>query len=241
VELPKFWYESESDIRGIDDAEVFVGLPGMCRYNRRSIPCSEISGMRKPILILIFSLVILPGTVMAEGDAGAGKIKAYTCTGCHGIPGYKNTYPTYKVPKIGGQNAAYLVAALEAYQTGQRSHSTMNLQSESLGEEDIADIVAWLSSVEKESVTERSDSGIGDKAQVCEACHGRDGLGADPSYPVLAGQHSSYLARALKDYREGIRQNAIMGGFAASLSDKDIDELAAWYASLNGLKDLTGQ
>ena len=74
------------------------------------------------------------------------------------------------------------------------------------------------------------------KAKVCEACHGLDGKSVDPSYPNLAGQHRSYLVKALGDYRAGRRQNAIMAGFATSLSDDDIEDLAAWFASLEGLQ-----
>lgn len=89
---------------------------------------------------------LLPGPLLAAGDAEAGKIKGYTCTGCHGIPSYKNVYPTYHVPLIGGQNAEYIEAALKAYRSGERQHSTMNLHAESLSDEDIADIAAWLES-----------------------------------------------------------------------------------------------
>lgn len=92
-------------------------------------------------------LAALPPTARAEGDAEAGKIKAYTCTGCHGIPGYNNVYPTYKVPKIGGQNHAYLVAALKAYRAGDRHHATMELQARSLSDEDIQDVAAYFASL----------------------------------------------------------------------------------------------
>jgi cytochrome c553 len=78
-----------------------------------------------------------------------------------------------------------------------------------------------------------------EKAKVCEACHGPDGKSVDPSYPNLAGQHRTYLVKALGDYRAGRRQNAIMAGFAGNLSDEDILDLAAWYASQEGLKDLS--
>ena len=77
------------------------------------------------------------------------------------------------------------------------------------------------------------------KAQVCAACHGPDGHSVDPSYPNLAGQHESYLVKALADYRAGRRANAIMAPMAANLSDQDIEDLAAWYASQEGLKDLS--
>jgi cytochrome c553 len=69
-------------------------------------------------------------------------------------------------------------------------------------------------------------------AEVCAACHGADGnKPSDPTQPVLAGQHEDYLARALTDYKIGRRNNPIMKGFAATLSKKDIEDLAAWFAS----------
>jgi cytochrome c553 len=99
------------------------------------------------LLISVALLALAPATALAEGDAEAGKIKAYTCTGCHGIPGYSNVYPTYKVPKIGGQNYEYLVAALKSYRAGERHHATMELQARSLSDEDIEDIAAYFVSL----------------------------------------------------------------------------------------------
>lgn len=81
----------------------------------------------------------------AEGDAAAGKERFYTCVGCHGIKGYANAYPTYHVPRIGGQHAAYIVAALKEYREGKRKHSTMHAQASSLSDEDIQNIAAFLS------------------------------------------------------------------------------------------------
>ena len=77
------------------------------------------------------------------------------------------------------------------------------------------------------------------KAATCEACHGKDGHSIDPTYPNLAGQHYSYLVKALSDYRSGDRTNPIMAGMAANLTNQDIEDLAAWYASQQGLKDLS--
>lgn len=76
------------------------------------------------------------------------------------------------------------------------------------------------------------------KAATCEACHGKDGKSIDPNYPHLAGQHQSYLVKALTDYRAGRRKDVIMAGMAMNLTNQDIEDLAAWYASLDGLKDL---
>ena len=71
--------------------------------------------------------------------------------------------------------------------------------------------------------------------QVCSACHGKDGNSPiDPSYPRLAGQHADYLAQALLSYQNESRKNAVMGAQAKPLSRADIENLAAYYASLPG-------
>jgi len=78
-----------------------------------------------------------------------------------------------------------------------------------------------------------------EKSQVCQSCHGRTGNESlQPSYPKLAGQHEDYLVHALKSYRSGSRQNAVMAGFAGNLSDQDIADLSAWYSRQDGLQDL---
>lgn len=79
------------------------------------------------------------------GDVEQGRIKANTCMGCHGIANYSNVYPTYSVPKLGGQHPQYLAAALKAYRSGERSHPTMRAQAAQMSDEDIADIAAYLS------------------------------------------------------------------------------------------------
>ena len=87
------------------------------------------------------------GPAFAKGDAKLGKQLAYTCTGCHGIVEYKNAYPNYRVPKIGGQNEQYIVNALTEYKKGERNHPTMHAQAQSFSDQDIADIAAYLSSL----------------------------------------------------------------------------------------------
>jgi len=85
----------------------------------------------------------LPGA-----DLEAGRLLAYTCQGCHGIAGYKNAYPNYRVPKIGGQSAQYLVEALSGYRYGTRQHPTMQAQSLSLSQQQIENLAAYLSTLE---------------------------------------------------------------------------------------------
>ena len=71
------------------------------------------------------------------------------------------------------------------------------------------------------------------KAVACQACHGADGNSIAPIYPKLAGQYASYLVKALQDYRSGKRKNVVMAGFATTLSDQDIEDLAAYYAAMD--------
>ncbi|WP_313398617.1 c-type cytochrome [Stenotrophomonas sp.] len=81
------------------------------------------------------------------GNADAGRTLAYTCQGCHGLTGYKNAYPSYKVPKIGGQSPQYLTQALTEYREGKRKHPTMQAQATSFSVQDIADLSAYLSTI----------------------------------------------------------------------------------------------
>ena len=83
----------------------------------------------------------------STGNAATGRTLAYTCQGCHGITGYKNAYPSYRVPKIGGQSSQYLTQALTEYREGKRKHPTMQAQSMSFSPQDIADLSAYLSTL----------------------------------------------------------------------------------------------
>ena len=93
-------------------------------------------------LLAVLASVAAP--LLAEGDPAAGKNKTSMCAGCHGIPGFRAAYPeTYHVPKLGGQNPDYIVAALKAYKAGERSHPTMKAIASSLSEQDMADLAAY--------------------------------------------------------------------------------------------------
>lgn len=89
-------------------------------------------------------LMVTGGTVQAAGDPEQGRYLAFTCTGCHNVPGYTNAYPTYNVPKVWGQHAAYIEAALKEYRSGARPHKTMQAQAMTLSDQDIADIAAYF-------------------------------------------------------------------------------------------------
>lgn len=70
------------------------------------------------------------------------------------------------------------------------------------------------------------------KATVCFACHGADGNPVDPQYPRLAGQYNEYLQQVLHEYKDGRRNNPIMKGMVATLSDQDIEDIAAYFSGL---------
>lgn len=80
----------------------------------------------------------------SDGDAERGAALFETCRGCHGVEGYYNVYPSYRVPKLGGQTAEYVAEALKSYQQGGRNHPTMYANSASLSERDIADIASYV-------------------------------------------------------------------------------------------------
>ena len=124
----------------------------------------------------------------ADGNAERGKVLAYTCHGCHGVPDYKNAFPNYSVPKLGGQNAEYLMSALNAYASGDRAHQTMHSQAATLSDQDRADIAAYLQS----EAAQPNKQVVGTPppaTQTCVSCHGADGaktIGPDVSDPRLA-------------------------------------------------------
>ena len=183
----------------------------------------------------------------AQGDAERGKVLAYTCLGCHGIEGYRNQYPSYRVPRLGGQHDAYIQIALKAYRSGERSHPTMRAQAWSMTDQDIADLAAYFSGYgeprDGDVVTAGVERGK-EKSATCVACHGERGVSENVIWPVLAGQHQSYLEAALRQYQlankdetAGLNQrnNAVMSGLAAPLSAQDIKDLAAYFAAQKGL------
>ena len=100
-------------------------------------------------LALLSTALAVSSAQAFEGDPAKGRIKAESCLGCHAIPTYTNAYPNYHVPKVGGQNEAYIISALIAYRKGLRGHDTMHVNASSLSDQDIADIAAFFSSVGK--------------------------------------------------------------------------------------------
>jgi cytochrome c553 len=97
-----------------------------------------------PRLLLAAGLALAGSAAQAEevkGNAAAANAKVWLCVGCHSIPEYRADYPlVYKVPMIGGQNAAYIASSLAAYKKGERKHPSMRAIAASLSDQDMADI-----------------------------------------------------------------------------------------------------
>jgi len=98
-------------------------------------------------LAAVSCLFAVGTSAQAAGDKANGRKLIYTCAGCHGVPGYTNAYPQYPVPKLAGQNEQYIISALHEYKSGDRTHPTMMAQAQSLSEQNIEDIAAYLSSL----------------------------------------------------------------------------------------------
>ncbi len=194
-----------------------------------------------PLKFIVFAVIITLASPVLAGNGSndpvaAGKANFETCAGCHAIPDYTHAYPTYHVPRLGGQHPDYVVTALKAYKNGERLNQTMQANVAHLSEQDMQNISAYLDSfrlVWKEqtnNIRGNIDSGRR-KSASCAACHGPDGNSSIALYPRLAGQYEDYLYQSLQDYKTGKRNNPIMRGMSTPLSDQDISDLAAYFAS----------
>jgi cytochrome c553 len=196
--------------------------------------------------LLASGLTIVAGTARAQ-DAQAGARKADMCIGCHDIPGYQASFPEiYKVPKIAGQNAKYIVSALGQYKKGDRKHPSMRAIATTLSDQDMADVAAFYEELGKgepapAAVAAPPEAVAKLLAQAnCVSCHGANfSKPIDPSYPKLGGQHADYLYAALKAYQTEHnphigRNNAIMMGMARPFTHAEIKAIAGYLSSLPG-------
>ena len=209
----------------------------------------QMSSLLKPVVAMVtMTLATFAAHAQAPaGDVKAGESKAAMCIGCHGIPGYQNSFPEiHKVPMIQGQSDKYIVSALTAYKKGDRKHPTMRGIAASLSDQDMADLAAFYGSQAKGSAPEApSKVAAGPVAELltkgaCVSCHGANfSKPIDPSYPKLAGQHPDYLYVALKSYTvEGNnvvgRSNGVMAGIAKQFKPSELKQIANYLGSLQG-------
>ena len=176
------------------------------------------------------------------GDPTAGKAVAANCAACHGGSGM-SVNPAF--PNLAGQHANYLVNTLRAFKAGARKNDMMSPMAAGLSDADIRNVVAYFAN---------ASCGVtgGDKAKAelgkakaaaagCVACHssgglnkpGIAGISAAQAWPNLAGQNAEYLTVSLKSFQDGSRNHAVMSSVAKTLSASDIDNLAAYFASVS--------
>ena len=208
------------------------------------------SNMKKNLLTLPALLIALfsAPTVHAldvKGDALTGSHKNALCVGCHGIKGFHTAFPaTYQVPKLSGQGAGYMSAALHAYKSGERKHPSMRTLASSLSDQDIADLAAYYESTGTgATLPPRVEAAPAKAAELvdkgaCASCHGENfSKPINPAYPRIAGQHSDYLFIALKSYKTSDkpfmgRGNAIMAGVTKQFSNAELKVLAEYVGGL---------
>ena len=207
----------------------------------------QMSSLLKPVVAVVtMTLATFAAQAQAPaGDVKAGESKAAMCIGCHGIPGYQNSFPEiHKVPQIQGQSDKYIAGALAAYKKGDRKHPTMRGIAASLSDQDMADLAAFYASQAKGTAPETpSKAASGPVAELltkgaCVSCHGANfSKPIDPSYPKIAGQHADYLTVALKAYKTEKagnvgRSNGVMAGQVKQFTNAELKAIAKYIGSL---------
>jgi cytochrome c553 len=175
---------------------------------------------------------IAAGAAAVAGDAAAGRKRAVECSGCHGAQGI-SANDTW--PNLAGQHPAYLARILGAYRSGDQKDVVMTPIAHGLAKDDVQNLAAYfggLSCKSAPAAVAPAEAEAGRAlAKNCAACHGETGVASNPAWPKLAGQKPGYLANALKAFRAGLRKDPMMAGIARGLSDADIANLAAYFAS----------
>lgn len=171
--------------------------------------------------------------VLAAGDPAAGQEKIKACAVCHGK---EATLSEEATPKLGGQHPEYIISVLDDYAIGQRKHAGMRTIAAALSKQDREDIGAYLGRFELTEVPIPSGerTAVETKLENCRSCHGDRGQNFRPEIPRLIGQDERYLLKSLKDYQNGMRSNPTMVHVMRNLTDRELAEMAAYYASQKG-------
>lgn len=176
---------------------------------------------------------IAAGLVKVAGNAAAGKQRAASCANCHGAEGIS---PNETWPNLAGQNAAYLARILAAYKSGEQKDVAMTPLAKELSDADIQNLATYYAGLSCKALPGGKPPGnaaaAGEAlAKSCAGCHGDTGIGNNPAWPNIAAQKPGYLVNVLKAFRAGLRKDPMMAGVSRGLSDKDIANLAAFYAA----------
>lgn len=164
------------------------------------------------------------------GDAQAGKAAAAGCAGCHGDQGISGTPAT---PSLAGQDAQYIVAALQGYKNGDRADETMKALAAAIDESALPDVAAYYAGLEPHAPNVKPPLSANEWMERCDRCHGLNGNSTDPRIPALAGQRAEYLQAALHNFQAGTRISGEMAAMSSVLSEEDVKNLAAFYSHQN--------
>lgn len=102
---------------------------------------------KKFLSVAVLAMILTTPVHSQQASLDEGRVIAFSCLGCHGIPFQTNVYPTYFVPRIKGQTAGYIESALLAYRDGSRKHATMQAQANTLSDEDIQNVAAYFAAL----------------------------------------------------------------------------------------------
>lgn len=200
--------------------------------------------MNKWLVSVSIALAMATAGVQAAGDAAAGKTKSATCIACHGPDG-NSANPEW--PKLAGQHPKYITTQLQHFKAGTRKNDLMSPMAAPLNDQDIADLAAYFSAQQQSTGTAAADQvALGEKifragnpdsnVAACMACHGPAGNGNAPAnFPRISGQHATYTAKALKEFRSGVRANdpaKMMRNVAANMTDAEIAAVAQYVQGL---------
>ena len=158
-----------------------------------------------------------------------GKVLAAPCAKCHGEDGNSKTPGT---PTLAGQQPHYLVTAIEEYHQGDRKAAIMGSMLRGSKKLDLEKLGLYYAS---QTPAQRAAPAVGDPVAgepataMCGGCHGARGVSTDGATPSLAGQDAVYLVNSMKAYKKS-RQNWGMQRYIAGLSDKDVENIAAYYS-----------
>lgn len=179
------------------------------------------------IALFLFSLFSFPAH---SADPNAGASLADNCSGCHGHNGISKTA---QWPNLAAQKPGYLVNQLQAFKADQRIDPVMQSMAKSLTTADINNLAAHFASLPPGKAGDNSQiAKIGqEKAGMCMGCHGKNGLGSAQT-PRLAGQHADYLVKQLRNFKNGSRKNSTMKAISSNLSEEDMAQVAAFFASV---------
>lgn len=163
----------------------------------------------------------------APGDQAAGKAAAAGCAGCHGEQGVSGNPAN---PSLAGQDAQYFASALLAYKDGSRKDEMMKGPAAALNDRAMRDLAAYYAAQQPQPPKVEKPLTIAEWVQRCDRCHGVNGNSTDPRSPALAAQRAEYLAKSLRAYQAGGRKDSVMAAMSSSLTDADVEALAAYYA-----------